>query len=124
MGESTLTPEIRRALRDNPDLRPAHIFAGMPYALRPERARGVRAVYLFEIEGEGAQSWTLRVADGACETAAGRPDRYDVRIACDAGTFLDLATGVVRPGEAFVDGRLRVSGDLALAMRVSKMFTS
>lgn len=121
MPEPTLA-EIRRALRAAPDLRPAHLFAGMPHVLRPERAAGVDAVYLFELEGEQGGRWTVHVADGRCETSAEAPERFDVLIGCEVPTFLDLATGVVRPGEAFVDGRLRVAGDLALAMRFSKMF--
>jgi putative sterol carrier protein len=113
--------EIRRALRDAPDVRPAHIFAGMPFAFRPERAGDVRATYLFEIEGEHGGTWTVKIADGTCEVAEGRPDRYDALIGCDAGTFLDLVFATVRPGEAVVDGRLRVAGDIALAMRFSKV---
>lgn len=113
---------IRRALRDNPDLRPEHLFAGMPLVFRADRAPGLRATYRFEIEGPGGGTWMVRIADGRCETAPEAPDSFDVLIGCDARTFLDMAVGVCRPGEAFVDGRLRVGGDLALAMRFSRLF--
>lgn len=121
--EPTLA-QIRRALREAPDLRPAHLFAGMPFAIKPERTRGLNAVYVFDLAGAQGGRWTVRIADGGCETEEGAADRPDVVIGCDAGTFLDLATGVARPGEAFVDGRLRVRGDLALAMRFSRFFGS
>jgi hypothetical protein len=114
--------EIRRALRDAPDLRPAHVFSGMPFVFRPERATGVDTTYFFEIAGPHGGSWSVHVHDGKCETAEGKPDHWDVRIGCDADTFLDLTTGVARAGEAFVDGKLRVTGDLALAMRFSRFF--
>src|SRR5438270_6911974 len=113
--------EIRKALRDAPDVRPAHIFAGMPYVFRPERAEGISATYLFEIAGENGGVWTVRIADGRCEVTEGRADHFDASIACDAVTFLDLAFSTVRPGEAAVDGKLSVRGDLALAMRFSKV---
>lgn len=113
--------ELRRALRDAPDVRPAHIFAGMPYVFRAERAGDVRATYLFEITGEHGGSWTVRIGDGRCEVAEGAPATYDALIRCDARTFLDLVFQSVRPGEAIVDGTLRVAGDLALAMRFSKV---
>lgn len=113
--------EIRRALRDAPDVRPAHIFAGMPYVFRPERAGDVRATYLFEITGEHGGAWTVRIGDGRCEVSEGAPDASDAVIRCDARTFLDLVFQSVRPGEAIVDGTLRVAGDLALAMRFSKV---
>jgi putative sterol carrier protein len=113
--------EIRRALRDAPDVRPAHIFAGMPYVFRAERAENVRATYLFEIDGEHGGSWTVRIADGRCDVTEGATDSYDAYIGCDARTFLDLVFATVRPGEAVVDGRLRVAGDLASAMRFSKV---
>ena len=113
--------EIRRALRDAPDVHPEHIFAGMPYVFRAERAQGVRAVYFFDISGEHGGTWTVRIADGSCDVHPGRPERFDAMIACDARTFLALVFGTVRPGEAFVDGTLTVAGDLALAMRFSKV---
>src|ERR1051325_3382896 len=112
--------EIRRALRDAPDVRPEHIFAGMPYVFRPERAPGLNATYFFDISGENGGTWTVRIADGVCVVTQGRPDRFDAMIACNAGTFLELGFATVRPGEAFVDGTLTVAGDLALAMRFSK----
>ena len=111
--------EIRRALRDAPDVRPAHIFAGMPYVFRPERAGDVRATYLFDIAGEHGGAWTVRIADGRCAVTEGPPPAYDALIRCDARTFLGLVFQTVRPGEAIVDGTLRVAGDLALAMRFS-----
>ena len=113
--------EIRRALREAPDVRPAHIFAGMPYVFRPERAGDVRATYLFEIAGENGGAWTVQIADGTLTVVEGSADRYDAMIACDARTFLALVFQTVRPGEAIVDGTLRVGGDLALAMRFSKV---
>jgi putative sterol carrier protein len=113
--------ELRRALREAPDVRPAHIFAGMPYVFRPDRAGALRATLLFDLHGEHGGAWTVRIADGRCETAEGRPERYDVSIGCDAATFLDLVFQTVRPGEAIVEGRLRVGGDLALAMRFSTL---
>jgi putative sterol carrier protein len=113
--------KIRRALRDAPGVRPEHIFAGMPYVFRPERAEGVDAVFAFEIDGEGGGAWTVRIGGGRCEVVEGRPDSYDAFIGADARTFLDIVFQTIRPGEAFVDGKLRVGGDLALAMRFSKV---
>lgn len=123
MPEPTLA-EIRRALRDSPDLRPGHVFAGMPFVFRAERAAGVDATFFFDLEGEDGGAWTVHIRDDRCETINEEPDRWDVLIGCDASTFLDLTTGVVRAGEAFVDGKLRVGGDLALAMRFSRFFGS
>jgi len=94
----------------------------MPYVFRPERANGIHATYAFEIDGPDGGEWTVEIADGVCRTAEGAPERFDASIGCDASTFLDMVFDAVRPGEAFVDGRLRVRGDLALAMRFSRMF--
>jgi hypothetical protein len=112
---------IRRALRDAPDLRPAHVFAGLPHVFRPERAGDLRAVIVFDLAGEDGGAWTVRIADGRLAVEEGAAPDADAVVGCDARTFLDLATGIVRPGEAFVEGRLRVRGDLALAMRFSKL---
>ncbi len=113
--------EIRKALAEARDVRPAHIFAGMPFVYRADRGVGLRATYVFVLDGDGGGTWTVCIADDTCATSEGAAGGADVTIACDTRTFLDLAFGLVRPGEAFVDGRLRVTGDLALAMRFSNL---
>jgi putative sterol carrier protein len=119
--EPTLA-DVRRALREAPDLHPAHVFAGMPFVFRGDRAGGLSAVFFFDLSGSHGGRWSVRIGGGRCETGEGAPEQWDVMIACDTQTFLDLATARVRPGEAFIEGKLSVAGDLALGMRFSKLF--
>jgi len=53
-----------RPMRDQ--LQPAMVFQGLPMAFNPDRAKGVRASYRFDLIGKGGGSWTVKISDGVC----------------------------------------------------------
>lgn len=68
----------------------------------------------FEIEDEGA----VRI-DGAGATADESP--ADCTISATAETFEGLLRGEVNPTTAFMTGKLRVEGDMGLAMKLGSI---
>lgn len=68
----------------------------------------------FVIEGEGA----VRIEAGgtAAEDAAGAD--ADCTLSADAETFRAILDGDLDPTSAFMSGRLRVEGDMGLAMKL------
>ena len=67
-------------------------------------------------DGDGAPpvTWHIAVADGAVSLSAGAAPRSDVRFTTDRTTAAAVASGVLSARQAFVDGRLRVGGDLSV----------
>ena len=71
--------------------------------------------------------WTIRLGDGRMEVASGAPPEgvvTDARIISDAGTLGAIARGERSGVEAFLEGDLRVRGNLALSMRMDSMLRS
>ncbi len=66
----------------------------------------------FVIEDEGS---ILLDDDGA---RAG-DDEADVTMTADAGTFRDILGGDLDPTTAFASGRLKIDGDISVAMRLA-----
>lgn len=66
----------------------------------------------FVIEDEGAV-----VVDAAGVRAA--DDDTDVTLIADAETFEGMLNGAVNPTSAFMTGRLRVEGDMGLALQLA-----
>ncbi len=53
------------------------IIEAMPNAFVPERAKGLKATYQFELTGEGGGNWVIEIADQQCqvrEEVAAEPD--------------------------------------------------
>jgi SCP-2 sterol transfer family len=58
--------------------------------------------------------WSLAVEDGKVALIAGPAPRSDLRLTTDYATAAAVAAGELGAQRAFVEGRLRVGGDLSL----------
>jgi hypothetical protein len=121
--EREMTPiqQMLRPMRDQ--LRPAMVFQGLPMAFNPDRARGLKATYRFDITGKDGGTWTVRIADGSCEVIEGADGNADWRLELDADTWIDISTGELMGQEAFMLGRVTVEGDPTFGIRFDELFT-
>ena len=72
----------------------------------------------------GAVRWHLRIDDGEVALAEGPAADPDLRFTTDYATASSIATGTLGAQRAFVEGRLRVGGDLAALIRYHKALAS
>ena len=63
---------------------------------------------------DGDVTWALAVDDGTVAITPGPAARSDLRLTTDYATAAAVATGGLSAQRAFVEGRLRVGGDLSL----------
>jgi putative sterol carrier protein len=83
-----------------------------------ERTRGLTASYRFDVKGAG--SWRVQVDDGA--VAVSESDGVaDCVIAVPEDLFLRIVRGKQSPMGAFLMGKIRVEGDVGLAMRLKDL---
>lgn len=66
----------------------------------------------FDIEGEGAVMIDASGARAADEEA-------DVTLMADAETFKEILDGETNPTSAFMTGKLKVDGDMGMAMKLA-----
>lgn len=99
----------------------SELFASLPNRFRSERAGDLRAVYVFELEGEGGGSWTVRVADGALTVEDAPAAEADVTVRAKADDWLAIVEGRMDPQLAYLTKRLRVTGNLQLALRLREV---
>jgi putative sterol carrier protein len=66
----------------------------------------------FDIEGEGAVMMDAAGARAADEDA-------DVTLSADADTFKSILDGETNPTSAFMTGKLKVDGDMGMAMKLA-----
>lgn len=101
----------------------ARVFGGMRDAFRPERAAGQQAVLQWDLSTpDGARSWQLSVQDGAASVAEGTPATPRVTLGLGLADLLRFLAGRLDAMQAFMGGRLRVSGDLMLAQAMATWF--
>ena len=82
------------------------------------RATDLTASYRFEIAGAG--TWRVDVRGGAVFVTESE-DPADCVIATDEQTFLGVVRKEQSPMGAFMAGRIRVEGDVGLALRLREL---
>jgi len=98
------------------------VFARVPAALDAEAAKGVNAVFQFDISGSGGGSWNVTIRDGACEVQQGSHDRPDVTMAMSSETWLAIINRELNGVQAFMSGKLKLSGNMMLAQKYQSLF--
>jgi len=86
---------------------------------QPEKWEGIQAKYLWILEGDGGGSWTLDCKD-KLGVRSGEED-FDFRVKLSSENFLKLANGTLNPQAAFFQGKLKVAGDMSLALRLNQV---
>jgi putative sterol carrier protein len=98
------------------------IFANMPTAFLPARANGLSAVVQFLISGEGGGDWVVTIANQQCQVVPGQTAKPQLTIAAPADLLPDLLMGRQNGMMAFMQGKLRIQGDLTLAQKLISLF--
>ncbi len=91
--------------------------------LDPSRLQGMSGVVLFDLSGEGGGKWTLTFAEGKVKVEEGQTATPNVTLSMNASDFLAMANGQLNPVSAFMQGKIRVTGDMAMAMRLQSILT-
>jgi len=94
-------------------------FEGLSERIDPERARALDASYRFDIDGAG--TWRLE-ADGDRVLVSESDAPADCVIRTDERTFLRIVGGEQSPMGAYMSGKVRVEGDLGLALKLRELF--
>lgn len=82
----------------------------------PTALAGVTLTIEQVVEGgpEGTVRWNVVVDDGEVDLSPGPADHADLRFTTTYATAAQIASGELAAQRAFVEGRLRVGGDLSL----------
>src|SRR5215475_2355743 len=76
--------------------------------------RGVHGTYLFDIDKVGC--WFVAVDDGTTHVEEKRRDA-DCTISCDEPDFVDIVEGRRQLLTSYMQGRVKIRGDMALAQK-------
>jgi putative sterol carrier protein len=113
--------ERKNALPSNL-LSPREVLDHLPDHFLPEKAGDARATVHLELTGVHAGQWTVRVAEGRCEVRDGFQGTPDLTLQADGSDYVQIMEGTLNPVAAFMQGRVKFSGDLTVALRMQGWF--
>jgi putative sterol carrier protein len=99
------------------------IFAAMESMFRPERAEGADGIVQWEVDDGGSTHVYHVIMDaGTCRTAAGPADTPTATLAFTLANFVRFMAGEMNGIQAFMTGKVRISGDVMYAQRSESFF--
>ena len=99
------------------------IFDYMAGRFQPDRAGNQSAVIGWDITSpEGTHSYQFNVADGACTVVQGNPEPTRVTLSMALPDFLRFLTGQLDGMQAFMTGKLKLTGDMMFAQSMQAWF--
>ncbi|HEV8584083.1 MAG TPA: SCP2 sterol-binding domain-containing protein [Methylomirabilota bacterium] len=97
-------------------------FAAMPGRFRPDKASGTSATIQYDVSGDGGGTWHAVIKDGACAVNQGPAPTPNLTLQIAAQDWLDMLSGKQSGQMLFMSGKLKVKGDMGLAMKLGSMF--
>lgn len=89
----------------------------------PTKVQGITGIFLFDLSGEGGGKYAVGIKDGVISMEDPAKVTPNVTLAMAAQDLIAMANGQLNPVSAFMQGKIRISGDMALAMRMQSILS-
>jgi putative sterol carrier protein len=96
-------------------------FDTLPARFVSSAAAGVKAVYQFDMSGDGGGVWNIVIDDGNLEINNGAHENPDATIAAKAENYVKIANGQMNGLRAVMTRKMKISGNLTLARKMQAM---
>jgi putative sterol carrier protein len=93
----------------------------IPQTVTPAQIQGLNTVVAIRSTGTPPEEWTITVKDGTCTVDNGRTATPQLSVEATPDVWQSLIDRKLDAEWAYMSGKLRVSGDLGLAMRLQSL---
>ncbi|KAM4639198.1 hydroxysteroid dehydrogenase-like protein 2 isoform 3-T3 [Amazona ochrocephala] len=102
----------------------AETFRVIQGAITEEYVRTTQGIFQFELSGDEGGTWYIDLKTKGGNAGSGKPPlKADVVMSMSSTDFVKMFTGKLKPTLAFMTGKLRIKGNMALAIKLEKMLT-
>lgn len=98
------------------------LFESMPERLNPAAAANMTKILQWDITGEDSGTWAFQIENGVGHLIPGGVEQPDIIFTLSDSDWLAIAEGKQDAMKAFMTGKLKVTGNMMLAMKVPQLF--
>lgn len=94
----------------------------VPKSFVPEKAEGVDTVVQYKFTGSDTSEWYMIIKNKTLEVQQGLHPSPNMTMTFDADAYLKISKGELDPTMAFMKGKVKVSGDMGVALKMGQFF--
>lgn len=85
------------------------------------KTKGVNSMFQFDLSGDNGGVFHVNVTDDKTDVIEGAHENPNVTISMSADDFQSMLEGKLNATSAFMSGKLKVKGDMSLAMKLQAL---
>ena len=94
----------------------------MSGSFQPEKAAGLDVTIQLKLTGAQASDYFVAIKDKQCMVTPGTAPLSRLTVTADSGDFMKIFAGQLDGMQAFMQGKLRLGGDMNLALKLLTLF--
>lgn len=98
------------------------LFDALPERLNPTAAAGMTKTLQWNITGDEAGVWAFQIVNGAGQLIPGGIEKPDATFTISDKNWIAISEGKLDGMKAFMTGKIKVAGDMTLAMKMAQLF--
>jgi len=100
----------------------SEFMARLGAALVPGKAAGIDTSIQVRLTGAQTADWVVTIKDCRCTLSQGTDPAAKLTVSADSADFIKIFSGQMDGMQAFMGGKLKVTGDMGLAMKLIGLF--
>jgi len=101
----------------------AEIFSDMVTKVDSNKVGGINALIQFDLSGENGGLYWVKLDNGQAESGEGAADNPNMTLKSTADDWVAVYNGELNAMNAFMNGKLKIQGDMGLAMKLQAMIS-
>jgi putative sterol carrier protein len=89
----------------------------------PGALAGLKATYQFNLSGHNGGAWVIKLGTDDAGVTEGTDEAAVCVISMSDVDFVGIVSGTLNPQMAFMTGKLRVKGDMGLALKLQQVLS-
>ncbi len=88
---------------------------------KPDKVAEINAIYEFQIDGPDGGVWSIDLTVPGGSVCSGSTGKATCTVSMVDENFVKLVTGQLNPQMAFMTGKLKVAGNMGLALKLANI---